>query len=177
MNNIYYKEVQKWKERRVKKYYKLGGEAKKLWILPYSDVELPLLQLIGKEEENFTMAERLFLSATLSLGIDLLSSLSPISVHWSYASLFWVHSDLLLLTEIKSFYRQFLAGNVFYSEISASITALWSHINSNYHSCLLVSPPRVMTWFLAWKYYLLGEFPSPLASSFLIILRLDIVIA
>ena len=50
MNNISYKEMQKWREKRVDEYYKLGDNESMDYSLLRS--KFSLLQLIEEEEEN-----------------------------------------------------------------------------------------------------------------------------
>ena len=65
-----------------------------------------------------------------------------------------------LLAKVKYFCTQLWTKKFYSFEIvSVDFNLIKSH-HSNYPSCLLVSFPRVMTWFLIWICYLLGEFPS-----------------
>ena len=100
------------------------------------------------------------------LGSLLWSVQTPI---WLMQAFFLVHSYLLPLVKMKYFYRQLQAKNFCSSEIvSVNFGPIKSH-HSNYQSCLLVSLPRVVTWFFAWDVKV--AFPREFSSRCLVYVR------
>ena len=74
------------------------------------------------------MTKRLFLSTTPSLGNDLFMPFSHIVVSLAHVGSSWVHLDLLLLAEMKSFYRQLSTRNFCSSKIvNADCSLMKSH--------------------------------------------------
>ena len=81
--NIYYKEVQKWRERRMKNNYKLGDteEQRKYGFFSTQMLGFHFYNWPWNKKKALQTAERLFLSASLSLVIDHLRSLFPTDVY------------------------------------------------------------------------------------------------